>query len=383
MFIKSISLAMIALLVFPCALWAHIVRVKVFERDTPKRSGFACEVFKKGSKSMRGCIFEAGKDIAVGYIDAEGEAEIDINCKAGERILLLPKYMNLEPMCMRCPVKAEEQVGFTRTAIVKNLLLSVERSLRMGRYAAAAQAYSEIASRFTMYHDKSRAQFELEAYRNMARFFNLPNGVGFSYDAARDKASMSVPLKEKIAEFQLQNDISVKVPGQLDTATYRAASKLKPYQLLYSVDKIKRLEQFTYSPGDFDYNELLKWVLPEKKRQIQPLVVQLQSTDSKNTAAKSLLFNKMIGEIYLWESRDPGAVIWAKKAETEVYSNFGQFLKVKRPFVYDPLQGRNTITYDMKAAVEAFQKQSNISQTGMIDTKTLLKAIDVSKGGFQ
>jgi hypothetical protein len=70
----------------------------------------------------------------------------------------------------------------------------------------------------------------------------------------------------------------------------------------------------------------------------------------------------------------------AAASKQRVYEQAADVLKVDDATVFDPQQGRQVMSPDLKAAVLAFQEKSDIPTSGQLDYKTLQKMSGVNVG---
>jgi hypothetical protein len=61
----------------------------------------------------------------------------------------------------------------------------------------------------------------------------------------------------------------------------------------------------------------------------------------------------------------------APALEKAVYEDTAKALKVAHATIYDPQQGRNVMSPDLKSAIMFLQRSANISPSGTLDSKTL------------
>jgi len=350
------------------------IRIYAFEHDVPKRV-VECEIYKKGKKSLRSCIYEEGKDERIGYISRKGYEEIDLACSSGERIILIPLYRNMDPKCIRCPVEDELNVDFTIKKIIENLLSTAKDAIERKEYATAAFAYVEISLRITEYRGIKSNWFLAQAYASMAKFFRLPIDQAYYYNPRNDLVKMSDALFEKIKVYQEVNKIKVKNKGNLELNTLIHASNKQPFEIIYAKEMFASWpERFEYNPARINLSEIERWLSPDKTKTIKIYLNEGKTNEVDNPAEASLAYSNALAELSRVEAPNELKTNWLKNIETKVYESFGKFLKVENPYNYDPLQNKNVMTYEMLDSVKKFQMKNDVRSSGILNFETLSKA---------
>ncbi len=373
---RMVALPFFLSLIFVNLSFGGIIKISVFEKDLPAKGGFECEVYIKSNKADRNCFYESGKDECIGYIYNKGFEEFELNCKAGERVLIKPTYMNMDPQCIRCPLNKELKVGFTSRELLKNILSSAQSAISDNNYAAASLAFLELASRVTEYQGKKSFEFETQAYEYASKYFDIPFDRAFQYDLKNEKIIMLESLSKKIATFQRTNKVSVKKAGRLDAKTLMAAGNVKTYQILYDLKEIPTpLIMDTDSLKSVDINQIASFLPNKSANKIKGVLTKASEYEKISPAQATLAYNNALAVIKKINAPPDKKSQWENEIGTKVYTNFGNYLNVDSAFSYDPTQNKNVMTYEMKKAVKAFQINSKIKVTGKIDSETLSKAV--------
>lgn len=100
-----------------------------------------------------------------------------------------------------------------------------------------------------------------------------------------------------------------------------------------------------------------------------------QAEEAKDYAGAALFYNELEARVRPVDSEK------ARSYEQRVYENLGKALNAENSVVHDSSQGRDVMSPSLRQQVYAFQKKSQLPESGQIDYATLSKLSGENVGG--
>ena len=371
------------------------LELKIVDFDNPDIHVGATLILK-GSDTGDACRYNAETDNRLG-VTRSGVVVLSNNCKSGERLLIRSDGDIYYNECGHCPLgpksfantfafqrisENQYEIRLTRISNLSTLKAKAESENLVDRedFATAAFAYNELMNRTLSV--QSYKLYKKGTFIQTAKAFGLDPGLGLN--CLGSECSLSSALKERIIIYQKENNINPT--GILGVDTLSSLSGKNSHNIIYetktpieAINDKSKTKQGKYEEFNIDFNKIdqsqlniesLREYLDE--RQLEATYSRLENAlrlERLNQHQKAAqIFNDLTHSL---KRRVPYDSSLINTLEAKVYENFGAFLKIKDPLVYDPLQKKLVLSPKFVSKIKELQIDNGLKVDGVLGPKTL------------